>query len=205
MKLPASFYEKEDVCKAARSLLGKVLVLQSPDGILAGKIIETEAYSYIEKACHAYGNRRTSRTEMLFAPGGTAYVYLCYGIHHLFNVVTNREGIAEAVLIRGLEPLDGIGIMRKRRGSDYRQLTSGPGKLSAAMGISIRFNGHDLTGDSLWIEDRGIVVHPDEVLEGPRIGVDYAGADALLPWRYGIRDNTFLSRPFPGQNGKLVD
>nr|WP_255647371.1 DNA-3-methyladenine glycosylase [Fulvivirga sedimenti] len=191
-----SFYFNDDVCDAARNLLGKVLYVEGPEGICGGMIVETEAYSYRERACHAYGNRRTARTETLFSAGGSAYVYLCYGIHRLFNVVTNAEGIAEAVLIRALEPVTGVELMKSRRGNiAYTGLTSGPGKLSEALSISLEHDGRPLLGDQIWISDEGVGVR--KIVEGPRIGVDYAGEDALLPWRFGIGGNRFLSRPFP--------
>ncbi len=195
MKLEKSFYFKGDVCNIARNLLGKILYVESDEGLCGGMIVETEAYSYTERACHAFGNRRTGRTETLFAEGGSAYVYLCYGIHRLFNVVTNREGVAEAVLIRALEPVEGIDLMKwRRKKSDLKDLTSGPGKLSEALDIKLQHNNLSLFEDAVWIADEG--GSSPEIVEGLRIGVDYAGEDAFLPWRFGISGNRFLSRPF---------
>ena len=196
MKLPGAFYLSNDVCSVARALLGKVLFTNLDGRITAGKIVETEAYSYKERACHAYGGRRTKRTETLFLEGPVSYVYLCYGMYHLFNVVTNVKDIAEAVLIRALEPCKSIDIMSERRkttGNHY-SLTSGPGKLSIAMGIDSSFNRKPLTGELIWIEDREIAVPFEEVVETTRVGVDYAGTDAELPWRYYIRGNKWVSR-----------
>ena len=197
MKLEKSFYQSPDVCGVAMNLLGKVLYVRTETGVCAGMIVETEAYSYKERACHAFNNRRTARTETLFADGGTSYVYLCYGIHHLFNVVTNEQDVAEAVLIRALEPVMGIQQMKDRRNTDRDEvLTSGPGKLSQAMGITLANNCDSLTGSDIWIEDAELIL-PKEIISGPRIGVDYAGEDAQLPWRFGIKGNAYISRPFP--------
>ncbi len=193
-KLPLTFYQQGSVTDIAKDLLGKYLWTRINDEPVAGMIVETEAYSYLEKACHAHLNRRTTRTEMLFASGGVAYIYLCYGIHHLFNVVTNREETAEAVLIRGVEPVFGLDIMKKRRGSNVseNQLTSGPGKLSQAMGITTDLNGTSLTEDEIWISP-GKTIRKRDIIHDVRIGVDYAGEDAKLPWRFLIRDNPYVS------------
>ena len=192
-KLNRSFYLSEDVVQVARDLLGKVL-FSYIDGVLtAGKIVETEAYcGRGDKACHANG-KRTPRTEVMYGEGGQAYVYLCYGIHHLFNVVTNKKDLADAVLIRGLEPISGIQEMKVRRRNTMAKLASGPGTLSQAMGIKVKMNGTDLCGDELWIAQ----IKPSEkieILSGTRIGVDYAEEDALKPWRFIIKDNKYVSK-----------
>ena len=188
MMLNSSFYRNSDVVATARALLGKVLVTRVDDVITAGVISETEAYHEAERACHAYNGRRTTRTEMLYAEGGRAYVYLCYGIHHLFNVVTGPADEAQAVLIRGVLPLEGIDTMMMRRGRKAldKKLSAGPGTLSVALGITTALNGHDLDSETIWIEDRGLDIPPIEVSE--RIGIDYAGEDAALPWRFNIPD-----------------
>ena len=192
MKLTSSFYQRKDVVLIARELIGKVLHVNAPEGYTSGRIVETEAYSFKERACHAYNNRRTSRTETLFADGGTAYVYLCYGIHKLFNVVTNREGVAEAVLIRAIEPLNNIDLMRQRRNKQTDiQLTSGPGKLSEALGIGMEHDANDLTGEEIWITDDGFECH--DIVIASRIGVDYAAEDAGLPWRFFLSENKYVS------------
>jgi len=178
------------VVNLAKGLLGKVLYTSIGGAITAGIISETEAYHECEKACHAYNGKRTARTEQLFGEGGTAYVYLCYGIHHLFNVVTGPENIGQAVLIRGVIPNSGIVDMMARRKFDQIKpnLSSGPGTLSQALGITTKLNGYDLTGETIWIEDHQLGIPDDGILEGPRIGVDYAGKDALLPWRFYLTE-----------------
>lgn len=196
--LNESFYARDEVVTVAKELLGKVLVTNVNGVISAGKIVETEAYSYLEKACHAYMNRNTHRTRVLFERGGTAYVYLCYGIHKLFNVVTNGEGVAEAVLVRGVEPLENITVMQQRRAlkKPGYQLTSGPGKLTQALGIGMEHNREWLLERRLWIEDHGYKVPDTAIGESPRIGVAYAKEDALLPWRFFIKENQWVSKGF---------
>ena len=186
--LPESFYANPDVVNVAKQLLGKVLCTNFDGNLTSGIITETEAYcGRNDKACHANNGLRTERTEVMYGPPGNAYIYLCYGIHHLFNVVTNREGFADAVLIRGVQPLDGIGIMRKRRNIDRLQnLTNGPGKLSQALNIHTSYTGHNLKTPPLWIEDRNITITDEKIKITPRIGVDYAGEDAKKPWRFLI-------------------
>ncbi len=200
--LNESFYTRNEVVRVAKDLLGKVLVTNVDGVISAGKIVETEAYSYLERACHAYMNRNTNRTQVLFERGGTAYVYLCYGIHRLFNVVTNVAGIAEAVLIRGVEPLDNIEAMTRRRALKKKNysLTSGPGKLTQALGIKMEHNREWLLNKKVWIEDRGYVIAGDEIRESARIGVAYAKEDALLPWRFFLRENPWVSKGFNNYN-----
>ena len=189
MILPDDFYACPDVTYVAKQLLGKVLCTRI-DGILTSGIIsETEAYSgRNDKACHANNGKRTPRTEVMFGPPGHAYVYLCYGIHHLFNVVTNRKGLADAVLVRSVVPVDGLDIIKERRMiSGEKSLTDGPGKLSEALGVKTTMSGHKLAKDPLWIEDRGINTDQNTVQQTTRIGVDYAGEDAKKPWRYTAR------------------
>jgi len=158
-------------------------------------IVETEAYSHTEKGCHAYNNRMTTRNEVMFNEGGHAYVYLCYGIHYLFNVVTNKNGIGDAVLIRALEPLKGVDIMMKRTGvKEPARITSGPGKLTKAMGIDRGLNGKSLLGREVWIEENDARLTGASIQASPRIGIDYAGKDAELPWRFTIKDNPWISR-----------
>lgn len=195
MKLPESFYERTNVVKIARELLGKSLITKVNGVITGGKIVETEAYSWKERGCHAFGGRMTERNKVMFDAGGHAYVYLCYGMHNLFNVVTNKAGKAEAILIRALEPQEGLREMKKRRG-DLRNpyhLTSGPGKLTKAMGIDRTFNGKFLLNNDVWIEDIGETVSSREIDASRRIGIDYADEDAKLPWRFLIKGNTWVS------------
>lgn len=187
------FFEHEDVVLIAESLLGKVLYTEVDGLVTSGKIVETEAYSFREKACHAYMNRNTNRTKVLFEPAGTSYVYLCYGIHHLFNIVTNKKGKAEAILIRAIEPLEGRETMEARRQLKGYALTSGPGKLSQAMGIDLRFNTSPLgRHQNIWIEEQNLKI--EEIATSPRIGVAYAEEDALLPWRFYVKDSKWVSK-----------
>jgi DNA-3-methyladenine glycosylase len=197
-KLGRAFYTRADTLRVARDLLGKLLVVPAAeDGRrVSGLIVETEAYMAPEdRASHAYGNRRTARTEMMFAGGGRVYVFFVYGMHHQFNVVTGVAGSPHAVLVRAVEPVEGIELMRARREvDDDRQLTSGPGKLCKALGIDRSFNGEDLLGRRVWIEDVGRDVPAGEIAAGPRVGIDYAGEFAEKPWRFWVGGNRFVSR-----------
>ncbi len=196
MKLKQSFYERPDVVKIARELLGKGLFTRINGVVTGGIIVETEAYSWKERGCHAYLSRKTDRNAIMFEPGGNSYVYLCYGMHHLFNVVTNKRGVAEAVLIRALEPTDGLKEMELRRGSSVKgyHLTSGPGKLTKALGIDRKLNAKSLLKNEVWIEDMKSDFPDSRIVASPRIGIDYAGEDALLPWRFSVRENKWVSR-----------
>ncbi len=194
MLLPPAFYLRADVVQIARELLGKHLITHIGGAITSGIICETEAYAGItDRASHTYNDRRTGRTEVMYRKGGTAYVYLCYGMHSLFNVVTNQKDIPHAVLIRGIIPDEGKEIMLQRAGksSISRDFGIGPGKVSKILGIHYSHTGLDLTLKSknspcIRIEDRGIRINPDQILTGTRIGVDYAGEDALLPYRFQL-------------------
>lgn len=195
-KLPASFYRQKNVCSVAKSLIGKVLVTSFNGITTAGRIVETEAYNGItDKASHAWSGRRTKRTETMYAAGGVSYVYLCYGIHHLFNVVTNEAEVPHAVLLRSVEPLLGIETMMERTGKpkpDYT-LTRGPGNMSRALGIEVKHNAISLQSEELFIADDGFIVKPSYIIATPRIGVDYAGEDAVLPYRFILKDNSYVS------------
>jgi len=195
-KLPVSFYERENAALIASALIGKILITKIGEILTAARIVETEAYKGItDKASHAYGNRRTARTEIMYANGGVSYVYLCYGIHHLFNVVTNRSGVPHAVLIRAAEPINGIAEMLRRTGKQKldNSLASGPGNLTRALGISTAYNGISLTGETIYIAADNFMVNPSEIIATTRIGVDYAGEDALLPYRFILKGNPFVS------------
>ena len=197
-KLTYSFYQNNDVLDLAVQLLGKQLFTCINGEITGGTIVETEAYNGVEdKASHAYGGRYTNRTQTMYEPGGVSYVYLCYGIHHLFNVVTGPQATPHAVLIRGLEPVAGIDTMLKRRNMTAVKpnLTAGPGALAKAMGIDRALNAKDLLGEEIWIEDNGITIDPQDIVAGPRIGVAYAQDHALLPWRFYVKGNKFVSKP----------
>lgn len=196
MKLNEDFYQRPNVVKIARELLGKVLFTRIDGVTTGGMIVETEAYSWKERGCHAYGARKTARNAVMFQNGGLAYVYLCYGIHFLFNVVTNTEDTPEAVLIRAVEPLTGVDEMKVRRCFVRNEfhLTSGPGKLTKALGIGRSFNGKSLLDDEIWIEDSGMKVAGRNIVASERIGIDYAGADARLPWRFTVKGNAWISK-----------
>lgn len=187
MKLSTEFYLQKDVVDLSKQLIGKVLCTSIQGEFTSGIIAETEAYAgELDKASHAYNGRRTARTEVMYAKGGISYVYLCYGIHHLFNVVSNDENVPHAVLIRGIEPLDGLDIILKRRGviKSKKNICIGPGKVAQALGIDLTINAESLQGNRVWIEDRLIPVDTKKIISGPRVGVDYAEEDALLPYRF---------------------
>ena len=195
-KLSREFYTRSDVLEVARDLLGKKLVVPNRSGArVAGIIVETEAYRGPEdKASHAYNGRRTRRTETMYGVGGTAYVYFVYGMYHQFNVVTNVEDVPHAILVRAVDPVEGLDIVRRRRpGRFEHELTSGPGRLCIAMGIDRKLDKADLLGDRAWIEE-GINVSRRQIASGPRIGIDYAEEWVKKPWRFWIRDNPFVSR-----------
>ena len=187
LKLPPDFYTRADVVAVARDLLGKVLCSRIDGRVTKAIITETEAYAGVgDRASHAYGGRRTSRTEPMYREGGIAYVYLCYGIHHLCNVVTSGEDDPQAVLLRAGDPLAGIEDMLERRGKSKarKDLLAGPGSLAQALGIRTNLSGASLLGDEVWIEDQGIHIANDSIAVGPRIGIDYAGQDAERPYRF---------------------
>lgn len=195
-KLPMRFYWRKNVCTVARELIGKILVTSFDNIFTAGRIVETEAYNGADdKASHAWNGRRTKRTEIMFGEGGVSYVYFCYGIHHLFNVVTNEADIPHAVLVRAVEPLHGIPdmLIRTSKKKLDHTLTRGPGNVSKALGIHTNHTGTSLQGNSLFIADDGMVIPSSQIIATPRIGVDYAGKDALLPYRFFVKDNPYVS------------
>jgi len=194
-KLNRDFYLRDNVVEIARDLLGKHLYTRVRGKISSGMIVETEAYSgSVERASHAFQNKLTPRTKVMFENGGIAYVYLCYGIHKLFNVVTNVKGKPDAILIRAIEPVEGTRHILRRRNSEklIPGLSSGPGKVAASLAIDLQHNSQPLTGDRVWIEDHRI--NGLEIVETTRVGVEYAGKDALLPWRFYIKDNLWVSK-----------
>jgi DNA-3-methyladenine glycosylase len=185
--LPKSFYQRPDVVLIAKELLGKHLFTCFEGELTGGIITETEAYEGVtDKASHAFGGRRTQRTEIMYREGGTAYVYLCYGVHSLFNIVTNQKDVPHAVLIRSIFPTDGLQTMLSRSGKTNikKDFFIGPGKVSKVLGIHYSHSGWDLNSEHIWLEDKSIAVNPDEISSGKRIGVDYADEDALLPYRF---------------------
>lgn len=195
-RLDDQYFQNPDTLLLSQSLLGKFLVSTIDDKMTSGMIVEVEAYLGAEdRASHAFGRRRTKRTEAMYLPGGHWYVYLCYGIHTLLNVVTHGEEEPHAILIRAIEPCEGIEYMLERRGLnkvEYR-LTSGPGAVSAAMGITTKLTGEKI-GKAVWIEDRGVQLESDQIVATPRVGVAYAKEDALLPYRYQIKGNPWVGK-----------
>lgn len=197
MKLPSSFYHHTDAAHLAKDLLGKVLCTRKDGNITAGIIVETEAYFGIDdKASHAYGGKRTVRTEAMYHDGGTAYVYLCYGIHHLLNVVTSVEDDPKCVLIRGIEPFRGIEIMeiRRKMQATRKEISSGPGSVTKAMGIDSSFNQKLLTGEEIYIEDHGISYESSQISTAARIGIPYAQEHADLPLRFYISSSKYVKK-----------
>ncbi len=195
IKLDKSWFLHGDVVELGKQLLGKVLCTNFNRQLTKGIIVEVESYcGRGDKASHANNQKMTNRNKIMFEEGGRAYVYLCYGIHHLFNVVTNEKGLADAILIRAIEPIEGIHIMMERRNliKIEKRLTSGPGVLSQALGISTQNNGKSLISNTLWIEN-GQKISNKQIVETTRIGVDYAGDDAFKPWRFYIKENKWVS------------
>jgi DNA-3-methyladenine glycosylase len=198
-KLRPADYADDNPARMARFFLGKVLCVQAPDGYAEGLITETEAYGGIEDAaCHAHLNRRTQRTQIMYAPGGVAYVYLCYGLHHLFNIITGPKDNPQAVLVRAVQIIEGHAVVwKRRRGVAEKDWASGPGRVCSALAIGLHHYGHDLAGETIWIEDRGVRVPKNKITAGPRIGIDYAGAWVKVPWR-------FVWKPTPGPETKSL-
>lgn len=193
-RLDLSFYLRNDVVQIAKELLGKILVTKTEGIVTSGRIVETEAYSSIERGCHAFKGK-TNRNAVMFGNGGVAYVYLCYGIHHLFNIVTNEKDKADAVLIRALEPLQGDEqMMMRMNASSMKRITAGPGKLTRALGIDMKFNGEDIRGNKVWVEEDEFQMKKGGIVKSARIGIDYAGKDALLPWRFTIKGNEWITK-----------
>jgi DNA-3-methyladenine glycosylase len=195
-KLPREFYTRANVVTVARELLGKLLVVPARNGTrVSGRIVEVEAYrGPQDRAAHSYGGRRTKRTETMYGIGGTAYVFFVYGMYNQFNVVTNVADAPHAVLIRAVEPVEGIDLMRKRRrGQPDHNLTNGPGKLCIAMGINRKLDAANLLGNKVWIEDAEKIPR-SQIAAGPRVGIDYAEEWKDKPWRFWIKGNPFVSR-----------
>ena len=191
MKLSLDFFQNENVLEISKNLLGKKIFTNIDNQIAAGIIIETEAYGgATDKACHSYNNKKTNRTEVMFQNGGITYIYLCYGMHHLLNIVTNKKNIPEAILIRAILPTDGIEIMLKRKGKKRKDktLTNGPGSVCKALGINMNHNKLSLSENTIWVENISQNILEKDILKTPRIGIDYAGEDACLPWRFLLKN-----------------
>lgn len=196
MKLDRNFYLRTDTARVARELLGKLLAVPAADGTrVSGMIVETEAYLGVDdRAAHSFGGRRTARNEVMYGLAGHVYVFFVYGMYNQFNVVCGPRDHPHAILIRAVEPVEGVEIMRARRGEmKDKNLTSGPGKLCIAMDIDRSLNGEDLLGERVWIEENQ-AIKKNDVEIGPRVGIDYAGEDAELPLRFWISGNPFVSR-----------
>ena len=196
-KLPLGFYQRADVVEIAKSLLGKIVYTNIDGHIASGRIVETEAYvALVDKASHAFGGRRTARNEHMYAAAGTIYVYICYGMHQMLNVVTNNKNIPDAVLIRAIEPIEGIEIMlqRSQKKTFDNTLTKGPGNLAKALGISKIHSGLMLTGNEIFMyADERSGIAENKIASSKRIGVESAGVDGLLPYRFYIKGNKFVS------------
>ncbi|MEP6617118.1 MAG: DNA-3-methyladenine glycosylase [Ginsengibacter sp.] len=195
-KLPLKFYERSNVLRIAKDLLGKILVTNFDGCITSGRIVETEAYvALIDKASHSFGGKRTNRNEHMYSEAGTAYVYICYGMHQMFNVVTNKKDIPDAILIRALEPCQGTDRMLTRTGKPVldKTLTRGPGNVGKAMGISKQHSGSHLLDNTIYIYGDGTGYKKHEIGISKRIGVEGAGSDGLLPYRFYVRGNRFVS------------
>ena len=194
-KLPEEFYLSKNTANIARELLGKLLVIQSEGQRVSGMIVEVEAYLGVhDRAAHSFGGRRTNRNKIMYSGGGRVYVFFVYGMYYQLNFVTGPEDHPHAILIRGIEPIEGVEIMRKRRGEmKDTNLTSGPGKLAIALDVNRELNGEELTGDRIWLEQYRRF--PKKEIEiGKRIGIDYAGEDAELPLRFWVKGNPFVSK-----------
>lgn len=194
-KLSLDFYQQHDVLKISQQLLGKYILTYFDHSLTGGMIIETEAYHGAEdRASHAFGMRVTKRNAVMYQAGGVCYIYLCYGLHFLLNIVTHQVDVPHAILIRAIEPTVGLEAMLERRHKSKvdRHLTGGPGTVAQALGINLTHNGLSLTDSQIWIEDRHVRVPQEEILASPRVGVDYAGEDALLPWRFRLKNSQWV-------------
>lgn len=196
-KLPLSFYNRKDVVKIAKELLGKIIVTCFDGEITSGRIVETEAYAgIVDKASHSFAGKRTARNEHMYSAAGTAYIYICYGMHQMLNIVTNAKEIPDAVLIRAIEPLEGIDIMLKRTGKKTldKTLTRGPGNVGKSLGIFKHHSGLYLLDDEIYVLDDSKKIPDEEIGISKRIGVESAGEDALLPYRFYLKGNQYVSR-----------
>lgn len=195
-KIPLSFYARKDVVAIAKDLIGKIIVTNFVGSITSGRIVETEAYKALtDKASHSFGGKRTARNEHMYAGAGTAYVYICYGLHQMMNIVTNEKDIPDAVLIRAVEPLNGIDIMLKRTGKPTldKTLTRGPGNVAKALGIFKHHSGNHLLGNKIYLMDDHVKINKEQIGTSERIGVESAGPDSLLPYRFYLKGNKYVS------------
>lgn len=196
-KLPKDYYLNPDVVAIAKDLLGKLLITNIDGVYTSGLIVETEAYAGIhDRASHSFGGKRTKRNEVMYAEGGVSYVYLCYGLHALFNVVTHKEGVPHAVLIRAIEPIEGLEVMMQRRLTKQigYNLGNGPGNVCKSMGITTAHSNTSLLGNTIWLEDQEVRYAPNNIVASARVGVGYAKEDALLPYRFREKDNPWVGK-----------
>lgn len=195
-KLPLSFYQRKDVVQISRELLGKIIVTSFEGEVTSGRIVETEAYAgIVDKASHAFGGRRTARNEHMYAAAGIAYVYICYGMHQMFNIVTNDKDVPDAILVRAVEPIKGIDIMLRRSGKskhDYT-LTRGPGNVGKALGIFKHHSGLGLNKKELSIYSDNFYLAENAIGISARIGIESAAPDNLLPYRFYVKGNKYVS------------
>ena len=195
-KVPLSFYDRKDVVKIAEELLGKIIVTNIDGFFTSGRIVETEAYVGItDKASHSFSGKRTAKNEHMYSAPGTAYIYICYGMHQMMNIVTNEKEIPDAVLIRAIEPLEGIDIMLKRTKKDHadKTLTRGPGNVGKALGIFKHHSGLHLLDEQIYLLDDGQKIPKEIIGISKRIGVESAGPDGLLPYRFFVKGNKYVS------------
>ncbi|OAQ38223.1 3-methyladenine DNA glycosylase [Pedobacter psychrophilus] len=195
MKLIQSFYDSDDTLKMAKDLIGHFLYTNLDGNITGGMIVETEAYMGVtDSSCHTFNNRKTNRNATMYCQGGVIYMYVCYGIHDMLNIVTGSEGDSQVILIRAIEPLTGIEIMKERRGDvPLKRLTKGPGSLAKALGLKRIHDGISLTEDKVWIEDQGFKVEPENIIETARIGLGCPEPYFSIPWRFFLKGNVFVS------------
>jgi DNA-3-methyladenine glycosylase len=195
-KLPLSYYAQKDVVSISKDLIGKIIVTNFDGIITSGRIVETEAYiAFTDKASHSFSGKRTPRNEHMYSAAGTAYVYICYGMHQMMNIVTNENNIPDAILLRAVEPLQGIDHMLKRRGKKQsdKTLTRGPGNVGKALGISKLHSGFSLLGNEIYLMEDHFKISPEQIGISPRIGVESAGKDAKLPFRFYVKGNPYVS------------
>ena len=198
MKLPLSFYQRDDAVLIARELIGKHIYTDIGGTVTGGLIVETEAYQGPEdRGSHAYNHRRTPRNEMMFSAGGVVYMYICYGIHDMLNIVTGKDGVSHAVLIRAIEPRAGIEVMRERRDlfTDDTRLGRGPGALAKALGLVKAHNGTSLLEDNIWLEDKNEKLNDNDIIASARVGMNFDGLYKTIPWRFYVRGNRNVSKP----------
>ena len=197
-KLPIDFYRQADVVSVARQLIGKLVYSNIGGEITGGIIVETEAYcGPHDRGSHAYNNKRTARNEMMYKAGGIAYMYICYGIHNMLNIVTGDEGMSHAALIRAIQPLTGLKVMRERRGifNNDKRLCQGPGALAKSMGLLKLHNGTDLQGDLIWLADEAINYADGDIVASARVGMNFDGPYKTIPWRFYLKGSAYVSRP----------